>query len=141
MGIDLSAVKRFVDDNLFEDEVTIHRDENLTVDETWNPDTGIYSGGDPNLLIYSGKAWISVDSEEASETNQANQETLTIWYSLNIPLDEAPEVKDGDIVAITSSKRDPATIGMEFRVQSEHHGTFKVKRKIRMRRIIRTREG
>lgn len=140
MSLDLSQIKQMVEDEFMDDVCTITRDEDLLTDETWDPVTLTYSGGDAPVTVYGpggaegGKCWVSSNTP-AAETNEGGAMVQSMWYWLHIPLSADP-VQDGDLVTINSSLRDPELVGKTFIIQHDEVGTFKIKRKIRMRRVI-----
>lgn len=140
MVLDLTGVRQLVQDLFMGDTCTIERDTDLTEDEVWDPETMTYSGGDALDEVYDGICYVSSAGMQPLEESQGGAQTQESWYFLNIPLETA-EVQDGDLVTITGvhEKTNPDLLGETFVVQQDQVGTFKVKTKIRMRRVTRLR--
>lgn len=140
MALDLSDIQQFVEEELMVDTCRITRDAEFTADETWDPVTMTYSGGDDDEVVYEGQCWVSLQTSITVEETQGGANVQEGWYYLNIP-SGSPHVQDKDFVEVTGVGEfsNPDLLGETFIVQNDEVGTYKVKMRIRMRRVIRTR--
>lgn len=78
-----------------------------------------------------GKCYVSAPNSSTvpSTTLEGGVQILGDGYVLSIPVD-APEVKEGDEVRITSSRRDPRLTNQTYRVRRVVEKSFVVSRKM-----------
>lgn len=119
-------------ESIMMDEITIHRDPELTADDAWDPDTGTYTTapGDDKLL-YAGKAYVAPLQTFPRKEDIAGQETNRSWYWVSIPMDAGYQPQAEDLVTVVSS-RDPVLVNRRFFVEVAEASTFAISRRIRV---------
>ncbi len=132
-GPNLATARRAVE-RLMDDTCVVTRDADGTLDADFEEATGRLLPQAPETL-YVGPC--KVKSEGLlSGTHGAQEGGGTInprIYTGAIPLDidgvATPVFQVGDLLTITSSRRDPELVGRAFRVGETRYGTFSVSRK------------
>lgn len=112
-GPDLSPAVAAVE-RLMDDTCTITRDPAGTDDAVLNQVTGLLEDN-PESLIYSGKCSIRMSAAGVASY-------------ITIPL-SAPELLAGDVVLVTSTRRDPSLVNQSFTLKKPLYGTMSVSRK------------
>lgn len=83
--------------------------------------------------IYSGRCSVGSASRPGSPiVNVGGDQQGLTGYSLSLPLYLAPELRAGDLVRVTSSRRDPDLTGRVFKIDEVLYKTFAISRKAQM---------
>ena len=92
-------------------------------------------------LAYTGKCLVRPESPEgARDVNpQTGSDTTTGRYVVKLPFPDAAAfiAMDGDVITVTSSRRDPSLVGMRFIVVEGTARTMAVNRAMTCRRLAR----
>lgn len=138
-------------ENLMDDACVIQRNPRFLADDTLNDTTGALVAPGPELTtIYdstatgdSGRSLASSDDTGGKCTvtpipaglfsnhpvREGGAEIRRQVYRATVPID-APEIRAGDYLTVTGSRRDPSLVGQTFTVETISHSTFAVSRKL-----------
>lgn len=133
--LDLSGIKRFVEESLMVDECMITRKPAGMKQDIWDKEEGEYYPGEDPLLVYQGKCYVG-GAWQPNETTEGGVQVVVETNFLHIPL-EADPVQEGDHVVITHSLRHPHWTGKVYRAGGHDFGTHKIKQKVHIRRSVR----
>lgn len=127
-----------------DDTCTIIRDSQGTADDVLNTVTGslvppapdtvtVYDGatlGDAGREL-GGRCKVSAADPATDVRRQGGVDIFETAYNGSVPWD-APMPAIGDVLTITSSRRDPELVGQEFRVTAVGVSTFLISRRLRL---------
>lgn len=87
----------------------------------------------PPTQIYDGRCSVGTASRPGQPfENVGGDQRGLAGYSLSLPILQAPELLAGDIVRITSSRRDPQLSGTQFLIDEVAYKTMAISRKAQM---------
>jgi len=79
--------------------------------------------------LYDGPCTISAADTTAQEGTIGAQAQTRTRYKVKLPINGSPAgIRSGDVIALTSSRRDPASVGRTYVVDEEVTGTMSVSR-------------
>lgn len=119
-------------ESLMRDKITVERPGKATADA---------KGADqvPYTTVYTGKARIKsspTTSVVGANRSAAIAGTVTIASEeVHLPAD-APEIRVGDVVTVTSSQWQPRSVGRKYRVTATHEQTLQTARRLRVERWV-----
>lgn len=132
-GPDLEPARLAVE-ALMDDTCRITRGGGLSVD----PDTllPVASGGEVLYPVGAedGRCTLSAVDNVASEGQVGGQDQTSVRYALKLPRDVAPRLRTGDVVLMTSSRRDPLVPGATFVIDEQLVKTMSVSSKVLLTR-------
>lgn len=139
-GPDLSrATERVL--SLMDDTVTVHRDRPGVYDDELDETTGELIPAEAGSAVWSGPALITPrtdnDGTPEPDPNGLYDSGSSPRYRALIPL-TSPQVEAGDVLTVTSSRRDPQLVGERFRIDAAGQvSTYTVARSVGLIRILR----
>lgn len=129
-GPNLASAQRAIE-KMMDDTCTITRGDGEPV---LNTASGSMVIDDPTE-VYSGKCMLSPEGDRLGVVVEGGGSVRPTTYRGSIPIDSGgDDVVPGDILTVTSSRRDPGLVGQTFRVDRALSGTFAVSRKFRLER-------
>lgn len=130
IGPDLSAGQEAVE-ALMDDTCVITRNDAGDTDAVLDQNTGQLVQN-PASTRYEGRCLLKAPSGLVNRPAEQGGMFYTLsTYQLKLPLselDESTEPQPGDLVLMTSSRRDPAVVGKQFRILSVDVRTMAVSR-------------
>lgn len=127
-GPDLESAREAIE-ALMDDTCTIHRDSEGELDDDLDLITGVLARpvGQP-VLVYDGRCKVSKSAVQMKYSEEAGRAVPVRAYTGGIPVD-SPLPAEGDILTVTSSRRDPYLVDQGFRVTEVVTSTWAVQRK------------
>lgn len=132
-GPDLSSAVEAVE-ALMDDTCTISHDPEGELDDMLDVDSGllVQPFGTPGL-VYSGRCKVSASHTQMKYSEEAGRAVRIQAYSGSIPVG-SPMPAEGDILKVTSSRRDPELVDQDFRVVDVIASSWAVQRKFGLER-------
>ena len=135
-GPDLSFAETQVN-RLMDEACSISRNVGSDSDAVLDQATGQLVQAGP-AVVYVGKCSVTGGGGGSTDEEGHQLTTLTDSYQLGLPLawfraNPSQEPQEGDVVLITSSRRDPALVGRSYTIKEIDAKTFSVQRKCYLR--------
>ncbi len=124
-GPDLSTAVDAVE-ALMDDRCRITRDQR--VKPKLDTKTGSVVDAVPSVLVEDHPCSVKF-SGGYPQRGDGESDVVDADYVLSFPLYTTPELKVGDIVEVTDTRRDPELVGRKFKLEAPYRKTFAVSRK------------
>ena len=117
---------RLLAERAMPDACTVTRDAGGVEDDTLNESTGALTTVGA-ATVYTGRCLVSQRPRLPAERTEGDAVFYATEYVLSLPM-SAPDVSEGDLVTVTSSRWDTARVGKVFRVTTPYQASLAVTR-------------